>query len=228
MVRIRSPVPARVCREPRIQLLEPARHAVRAPRDGVLGACSGQLRAQLRRAQQSRHLPREVIDVLLRDQRAARIAQHGRRAHDRGRHDRNPQRHRLDQHQPLGFGGRREHERIAGAIGSRAASLRRSRLPKKRTCVLQAQFLNERGAGAARPGLRRRSGTAGPGSPRPGCARPRSRKPMFFSSDRRLTVTSVGRSGSMPCAARKRAPSPPLNWARSMPVGITADGVVTP
>ena len=42
---------------------------------------------------------------------------------------------------------------------------------------------------------------------------------MFFSTASRLTVTSVGRSGAMPCAARKRAPSPPANSSRSMPVG---------
>ena len=51
---------------------------------------------------------------------------------------------------------------------------------------------------------------------------------MFFSSARRLTVTSTGRSGAIPCAVRNRVPSPPENSPSSSPVGRTVAGVVIP
>ena len=45
-----------------------------------------------------------------------RIAQDGGGTHHSGRDDRHAQRHRFDQYQALGFGGRGEHEDVAGAV----------------------------------------------------------------------------------------------------------------
>ena len=58
----------------------------------------------------------ELGRVFGADPRAARVLQHHGRAHHRRGYDRQPQRHRFDQYQALGFGRRGEDENVAGTI----------------------------------------------------------------------------------------------------------------
>ncbi len=208
---------------PSVELGHALSHATGLPLVRVVPGFAAQPLAQTVVLQQGDYLRGELGFVEPRYHRSSLRTDDILRPHDRGRHHRHTERHRLQQHEPLRFRVGGEYEDVACAIAVE------QRLLAVLVADEQNAFLDAEPRRQAPQVLARRP-FAGNHEQDIGNTSPhtltsaRSRKSMFFSNATRPTCTSVGRPGAMPWRARNAAPSPPQAASSSMPVGIISIG----